>query len=123
MTSEVPSDAAFALLKSKTRRQVTTLLLEAEGTWDIEELAGELVRLDPTVAPDGADVDAHTERLAIRLYHCSIPKLADADVVDFDREAMTVAPDCRLSVLGSYLDESLGLPNAVGECVESTASV
>ena len=113
MEDELSLDGALALLRTKLRRQVVTLLLEAERTWSVEELAAELVRLDPTVAPDGTGVEAHTERLVVRLYHCALPRLADADVVDFDREATTVAPGRHLPAVGSYLDETLGLPTGV----------
>ena len=113
MISEIPLDTALALLRTKTRRQVVTLLLEVEGTWDVEELAAELVRLDPTVAPDTTGGEAHTERLVTRLYHCALPKLADADIVDFDCGEMTVAPGQHLSVVGSHIDEPLGIPTGV----------
>ena len=120
MNSDVPADRAFALLKTKLRRQVVTLLLEVDGTWDVEALAAELVRLDPTVAPDGTGVEAHTERLVTRLYHCTLPKLADSNVVDFDHEEMTIAPGQHLPIVGSYLDETLGI--AITVTTESATS-
>ena len=123
MTSEVPTNTAFDLLKTKTRRQAVTLLLEVEGTWGVEELAAELVRLDPTVAPDGEGAESHAERVATRLYHCALPKLAEEDVVDFDREEMTTAPGEHLAALGAHLDDSLSQSNTAYEEIGFAASV
>ena len=115
--AELPTGVAAALLETETRRQVVTFLLEVEGTWDIRELAAELVRLDPAEPAEGRESEPRAERVAIRLYHCTLPKLADADVVDFDREAMTVAPGRHLSALGSRLDELLGLSDGSNEAL------
>ncbi|MFC5971181.1 hypothetical protein ACFPYI_07525 [Halomarina salina] len=123
MTYEVSADTALALLGTKTRRQVVALLLEVDETWSVEGLAAELVRLDPAVAPDGTDAEAHTERVATRLYHCALPKLADADAVEFDSEEMTVAPGEQLPRLGARLDDLLDLPNTGSVSIEPTASV
>lgn len=120
MNSDGPTDEPVALLKTKPRRQVVTLLLEVEEPWDVEKLAAELVRLDPTLAPDGSGLAEHIDRLAIRLYHCTLPTLADADVVDLDHEEMTVAPGEYLHAVGSRLDETLGIPTGVA--TESASS-
>ncbi|MFD1514058.1 DUF7344 domain-containing protein [Halomarina rubra] len=117
----ISTTTVHSLLGTKTRCQVITLLLEAERTWDVETLAAELVRLDPTLAPDGAQVENHTDRLATRLYHCTLPKLADEDVVDFDHDAMVVTPGENLSAVGAYLGESLDCSEASVEQVSLNA--
>lgn len=121
MESEIPMNQTTALLTTKTRRQVVTLLLEVERPFSVEDLAAELVRLDPTVSPDDTDTESQAEQLAIRLYHQALPKLADAGVVDFDTEEAIITPGQHLHAIGSYLDDWLDLPNK--EMMESATSV
>lgn len=118
--SDISLPAAHSLLGTKTRCQVVTLLLEVKREWDVEAFAAALVRLDPTVAPDGDDDGTHTTRVATRLYHCALPKLAAADVVEFDSDAMSVSPSRNLEALGAHLDQSLDYSKAPGERIELT---
>ncbi|MFD1515212.1 DUF7344 domain-containing protein [Halomarina rubra] len=117
MKSEMTATTAHDLLETETRRQVVALMLEVEREWDVRELAAELTRLDPTASTD--DV----ERVAIRLYHCALPKLADADAVDFDAETKTVESGRLLPALGAHLDDLLGHDDRVDEKRAFVASV
>lgn len=119
--SELPMGEAAALLETEVHRRVVTLLLEVEGTWTIRELAAELVRLDPAEPPEDTESETRAERMAIQLYHCILPKLADADVVDLDSEARTVAPGRHLPALGARLDELLGLSDGRNEALWAAA--
>ena len=114
-------DEADVLLETEVRRRVVTLLLEVEGPWSIRELAAELVRLDPAEPPEDTASETRAERMAIQLYHCTLPTLAAAAVVDFDSEAMTVAPGRHLSALGARLDEVLGLSDGRNEALRAAA--
>lgn len=122
MSSEVPSGTTVALLNTELRRRVVALLLEVDRVWDIQSLARELLRLTPPGAFEAADSEAPTKRVATRLYHCTLPKLADADAVVLDTAAMTVAPGQNLGALGSQLDEMLGVPTTANRESPSAAN-
>ncbi|MWG34095.1 DUF7344 domain-containing protein [Halomarina oriensis] len=109
------------LLRTELRRQVVTFLLETEATYSLDELAGHLVRLDTAAPPEHTDEKRHTERVATRLYHSAIPRLAAADVVVFDADERTVTPGPQLSTLGSHLDSMLGLQSPLDGSAASTS--
>lgn len=77
-------DEWFELLADDVRREVLFGLL-GDGS------------RDPVVTvPDGVDAgDRDPRRVALSLWHTDLPKLADAGVVDWDREAgeVTRGPD------------------------------
>nr|WP_233265092.1 hypothetical protein [Halomarina oriensis] len=101
-------------METTTCRQVVAFLLEVDGVWDVRTLADELVRLDPTLPPDTEADRNPVEERAIRLYHCALPKLAEAGVVEFDVDEQTVAPAERLDALGAHLGETIDYSDGGG---------
>lgn len=75
------ADRRLDLLAPRRRRDLLRVLDGREGHVGLDDLAA-------TVARRG---DASEDELRIILYQSDLPKLADAGVVDFDREARTVA--------------------------------
>lgn len=71
-------DEVLAILADRQRRRLLVLLAQLETPERVSALTRTLAtELDRTGAED-------VERLHIRLYHCHIPKLADAGLVAFD---------------------------------------
>lgn len=81
------ADAVFDLLSHRRRRLVVEHLSDGESETGLRELAG---------AIDSEEMDdesaAPTDRIALTLHHVHLPRLADADLVDYDAETNTVTP-------------------------------
>lgn len=71
-------------LADPTRRQVVSILAETDGVVGLDELVGAVAAREPGWTP--AD-------LRLRLYHCDLPKLAAAGVVDFRPDEELVGYD------------------------------
>lgn len=84
-------DAVFDALAEGRRRTVVEHVFGQAEWVGLEELA-DLVE-SPVAATDGGTptFDPH-DRVRCRLYHSDLPKLDDAGVVEFDREANRVRP-------------------------------
>lgn len=81
------------LLSTEVRRHIVSLLLESgtEGV-TVEKLLRELAR-------DRED----RENLRISLYHCHLPKLEEAGVVEYDRRNGDIVPRKELEALQPLL--------------------
>ncbi|PCR89720.1 DUF7344 domain-containing protein [Natrinema ejinorense] len=88
-------ETALDLLANRRRRAVLEYLEEVGGSATLTELAVEIAtretRTEPNVISDHADVSSRDRRaVSISLHHTHIPKLANADVVDYATETETV---------------------------------
>lgn len=75
------NDRLFDLLSRRERRQVVELLQDADGPVDLTTLAAHV---------ETGGGDAVDRRTVTSLDHVHLPRLAEAGVVDYDREAGTV---------------------------------
>lgn len=73
-------DTIFELLVSSRRRSALYVLYQADGPVALSDLVAEVASME----------DAVPERVGIALHQVHLPKLADAEVVDYDVEAETV---------------------------------
>lgn len=113
-------DELLRVLASSTRRQTVRLVAGQDESVSVAALAdalgerdrdgatsGERDRAAPVTRTDGGD-----EMLQTNLYHVHLPKLADADVVTYERETEQVSSGPQLGTATAILD-------AVGdECPE-----
>ncbi|MGQ3413210.1 DUF7344 domain-containing protein [Natrinema sp. LN54] len=88
-------DTAMDLLADRRRRAVLKYLAETDGSAALTELAVEIAAqeagAEPNAISDHGDVSARDRRaVRISLHHTHIPKLANADVVDYETETETV---------------------------------
>ncbi|MDF9746964.1 DUF7344 domain-containing protein [Natrinema salsiterrestre] len=88
-------DTALDLLANQRRRGVLEYLEESGGSAPLTELAVEIAAqeagAEPNAISDHGDVSARDRRaVRISLHHTHIPKLANADVVDYDTATETV---------------------------------
>lgn len=90
-------------LTDETRRQTVGILAAAESSLSVLDLAMELARR----GGPGAETERRVRRLRLQLYHCHLPKLDAAGLVDFDHE------DClaRLAADVSPVDLPVPLPD------------
>lgn len=98
-----PLDVIMRALAVPRRRHVLTVLSN-EGRTDVPSLATAVARLEARDdaggrgagngrrSADGGQVTPeHREDVHVALHHVHVPKLDDAGLVDYDREARTVA--------------------------------
>lgn len=76
------------VLRNRRRRYVLHCLTTSETPMALADLADDLVRWETDSSPPTAqDV---RERVYVSLYHCHLPKLAEAGLVDFDSDRKLV---------------------------------
>lgn len=87
----LPVDQAelFALLSDARRRKVLQILHDVDTPATLTDLARELVAREGGARPGEVEQQRLRQR-RISLYHNHVPKLADADVVEFDADERTV---------------------------------
>lgn len=96
-------DAVFKLLSSQRRRHVLHCLRERDAPVELSDLAEEVAARETGISP--AEVSEEESRqVHMVLYHTHVPKLKDANVVRYDRDADTVALSVDAELLERYAD-------------------
>lgn len=98
-------DAILDALADEDRRTVVRQILGRPGWTGLDELAD---RIHARGGVTGSGLD-DSERIRCRLYHAHLPKLDDADIVEFDRTQNTVrqsADDRRLDLCLDLMDHA-----------------
>lgn len=100
---EIPLDITFEILKNSRRRTVLEYLRTEEDTVTIGELAEHIAAIenDTTVQQLNAQ---QRKRVYIGLYQCHLPKMDDANVVDFNQDRGLVTLTETAAPLFDYLD-------------------
>lgn len=86
-TSEVadlPLDVTFEILKNRRRRLVMKYLRTVDGTVSIGEVAEHIAAIENDTTVHQLDAQQR-KRVYIGLYQCHLPKMDDADVVQYDQ--------------------------------------
>lgn len=100
---ELPLDVIFELLKNQRRRRVLRYLEEESGTVDLGTLAEALAAKENDTSPRALS-SSERKRVYIGLYQCHLPKLDDADIIEFDSDRGTITRTARTLDLQAYLD-------------------
>ena len=99
----LPLDVVFDMLKNERRRKVLDYLRTEEGPFTLSELAEHIAALE-----NDKDVAAlnstERKRVYVGLYQCHFPRMADAGVIEFDRDRGTVRTGDNIEQLYPYLD-------------------
>lgn len=95
------TDVAFNLLSRRHRRFVLYCLRRHDRGIDLPGLADNIARLSEE-SSTGSALDH--ERLRTRLTHTTLPRLADAGVVVYDRDANVIWPTEALASMGPLLE-------------------
>lgn len=80
--NSVGRDELFSVLANRRRRYVLYCLKTSKTPMAVADVADALVRWETDESPPA--VQETRERVYISLYHCHLPKLADADLISFD---------------------------------------
>lgn len=84
-TDEPSTDIALSVLADEYRRLAVEALFEREGPISVADLAAAVADRHP----DERSRSSETE-IATALHHAHLPKLDDADLVDYDSRSTTV---------------------------------
>lgn len=109
---DVPLDTVYDLLKAPRRHRVLWYLENAEGFVLTETLAEYVA----------AEADADPRRVNTTLVHAHLPKLAAAEVVEYDRSsgAVALAPDVEVQKFST--GDGVGESSAGSGAEESSSS-
>ncbi|PGF15578.1 hypothetical protein CP556_05210 [Natrinema sp. CBA1119] len=91
VTDEQTIDTLFALLRNRYRRDVVDILSERESSMPLHDLAAVVATAETGPESDRASTE-RTHEVAATLHHSHLPKLDDADIVDYDTETHSVTP-------------------------------
>jgi hypothetical protein len=101
--TELDTDTLFELLQNQRRRDALRYLGANEGRTTLSDMAEHIAAKENDL-PVGAINSKQRKRVYIGLYQCHLPKLADAGVVDFDKDRGTIELCDRAAQLYPYLD-------------------
>lgn len=77
------------LLADERRRRVLSALVDSSTPVRVESVARTVAAEEVDAEPDTVPAE-RVERVQVALHHCHLPKLADADLVDYDSEEHVV---------------------------------
>lgn len=95
--SELSEDEAYGLVAEELRRETLRILLSESEEWNVASLATEIVARESEISRSEVD-EADKKRVAVALLHRDLPRLDDADVVEFDFNDERV-------VVGEHIDD------------------
>lgn len=100
-TEGPPTDVVFGLLSKSHRRFVLYCLRRHDGAMDLPQLVDSVVRLVEMSRMPASPAHHSVSR---RLTHATLPRLADAGVVVYDRQAGVVWPTDAVAAMEPLLD-------------------
>lgn len=101
--SELSQDVAFDILSSPRRRYVLYYLRTLDEAVKLTDLAEQVAAWENDTQPEKI-TEQERKRVYVSLYQTHIPRLADAGIVDYDKESglITLADDA--THIDGYLD-------------------
>jgi hypothetical protein len=98
----LPKDGIFGLLSAKRRRRVLLYLDENGDETTLSDLADHIAAIENDVEIRLLN-SQQRKRVYVALYQCHLPKMDDADVIDFDQSRGTVVRRPEADQLYAYL--------------------
>jgi DNA-binding transcriptional ArsR family regulator len=108
-SSQLTADEVFGILSSDRRRMVLSYLREHGPSGTMDELAEQIAAWENDVAIDEL-TSQQRKRVYVSLYQTHLPKLAEAEIVDYDVDEGTV----QLTELATEIDAFLTPQRASG---------
>lgn len=99
----LPLDVVFGILKNRRRRLVLKHLVEESATSTLSDLAERIAAVENNKS-ENALSSSERKRVYVCLYQCHLPKMDDADVIDFDDNRGSVELADNVNALTQYLD-------------------
>jgi hypothetical protein len=99
IAADLSHDERFELLASERRRLALEVLSDRDTPLGLDDLATAVAtRRSDDLAPDSDAV----ERTAVSLHHAHLPRLADANVIEYDTGAQRVDDAKRVSIVRPF---------------------
>jgi DNA-binding transcriptional ArsR family regulator len=102
---DLSRDLIFDTLSSARRRFILYYLQEHEGPIELGELSEAVAAWENDVEVEDL-TSQQRKRVYVSLYQTHIPKMADAEILEYDEEAGTVSLGERGPVLRRYLEDT-----------------
>lgn len=99
----LPKDVVFGLLSAKRRRRVLQFMAENGDETTLSDLADHIAALENDTEIRLLD-SQQRKRVYVALYQCHLPKMDDADVIDFNHSRGTVERRAEADQLYAYLE-------------------
>ena len=99
----LPKDVVFGLLSAKRRRDVLTYLDESGGESTLGDLAEHIAAMENGIEPRQLS-SKQRKRVYVALYQAHLPKMDDADVIDYDQARGSIELRPEAEQLLGYLD-------------------
>jgi len=103
-TDQLSQDEVFEVLKSPRRRYALYYLRREGGETELSDLTEQVAAWENETTLAALTTEQR-KRVYISLYQTHLPKLDEADIVDYDRDAGVVRLGDRASDLNLYLGE------------------
>lgn len=105
--TRLSKDQAFHLLQNARRRAVLRYILDHdEDSYVMRNVAEAVAAWEHDTTVRQLDSDER-QRVYIALYQSHLPKLADAGVIEYERNRGTIRPQPAIEVLAPFLEEGL----------------
>jgi hypothetical protein len=102
---ELTSEAIHSILGNRRRRYTLEVLRGVEDSIGMRELCVAVAARENDITPDDVR-PKQRKRVYTALRQTHLPRLATADLVEYDRDRSVVAPTERLAVLDPYFGEA-----------------
>lgn len=110
-------DAIHDLCSDKHRRIVLAVLAEQQRPLTLNDLAKTIVKHNHHVPLTEASGETIT-RIKTSLYHCHVPKFAEAGLIEFDAERKLVEPNAEFEQIETHLASFLAGDPELSQPVE-----
>ena len=107
---ELSRDDLFSMLRNERRREVIHYLSDHEGPVDLRDLSEYIAALENDCEPEEVTYKQR-KRVQTALYQMHLPKLADQDIVAYDRRAGRVELASGAENCLPYLEADRGEPH------------
>lgn len=98
-------DLVFDILSNTRRRKVLSYLRQSDGRATVQELAEEIAALENEVQVDELSREQR-KRVYVSLYQTHLPKLEEAEIIDYDEEGGEIRLTDRADELNSYITQN-----------------
>lgn len=102
-STDLSAGQVFELLADERRRLAVACLADESGSASLASLAERVADAEAERASTPSS-DTHSETVFTLLYHVDLPKLAAADVVDFDYDEKEIEPAANLASLAAVAE-------------------
>ena len=102
-TEQLSLDVIFDILRNRRRRLVMEAIEAEDGETTLSDLAERIGGIENDKRPSALDAQER-KRVYVGLYQCHLPRMDDADAIEFDKDRGTVERGPMADAYLSYLE-------------------